>query len=111
MPSPNWPGYWQFNGVKAAASAGQDIRATPGPGKALVVTKIVATIEVSAAQADSIQDDSGTVVFFNIPASSPVASKFEFESSLGVRLTTNEKFECVGTAGNRIRLYCEGYTQ
>lgn len=102
--------YWQSNGVLAAADAAKDIRVAPGANKYLVVTYCRIRVAVAAAQAVTVQDDSGTVILIEIPASA--TGEFTFESAKGVRLTVNEKFEIVpAAAGPKIRFYAEGYIE
>jgi hypothetical protein len=94
----------------AAGDASKTIKATPGAGKALVITRYHVYITTSAAQAIDLEDTSGTVEVAKFPASLAVGSYLGPSLQKGIQLTANEAFiykpAAAGPAGHVV---AEGY--
>lgn len=93
-----------------AGDATKTIKAAPGVGNRLVVTKLSVHITTTAAQAIDVEDTSGTVEVLKLGISAPVNGEYTFDLERGIDLTVNEaliyKPAAAGPAGHVI---AEGY--
>ncbi len=93
-----------------AGDASKSIKATPGTGNRLVVTKVTVHITTTNAATIDIEDTSGTVEVMKIGASAPVNGRYDFSLERGIDLTINEaliyKPSAAGPAGHVV---AEGY--
>lgn len=101
---------WAAAVAFVAGDASKTIKAAPGTGNRLVVTKVTVHITTSAAQAIDIEDTSGTVEVMKLAASAPVHGRYDFNLERGIDLTVNEaliyKPAAAGPAGHVV---AEGY--
>jgi hypothetical protein len=100
---------WSVSVLLAAGDATKSLKATPGAGKALVVTKWSYRSITSAAQAITIGD--GTVTLDNLAASITVGNLVEGPLlDYGVKLTANTALSITpAAAGPSGRIIAEGY--
>lgn len=94
-----------------AAESTKVIKAAPGAGKSLVVTKIHVSITTAAAQAFDIEDGAGTVEVNKYPASLAVGQyPGPGGLELGIQLTANQTLVYTpAAAGPAGFIIAEGY--
>ncbi len=101
---------WNVVVSLAASDSTKDIKAAPGAGKALVITKWFYRSVTSSANALTIGD--GTITVDILPASITAGTRYESPIGLekGIKLTANTAFKIVpASAGPAGQIIAEGY--
>ena len=100
---------WATSVALAAVDATKELKAAPGAGKALVLTKWYYRSTTSAAQAITLGD--GTIVADVLPASITAGVVHEGPNlEIGIQLTTNTALSATpASAGPAGRWIVEGY--
>ena len=100
---------WSVSVALAASDATKSLKASPGAGKALVVTKWFYRSTTSAAQIMTLGD--GTVTLDTLPASITAGVSHEGPRlDIGIQLTENTALSITpAAAGPAGRLIVEGY--
>ena len=97
---------WSLNATSADASGSEDIKATPGAGYHLVITR--ATILIGAAITVTLLADADVLVGPVGGAAGTYALDF---SERPVVLDANHKLACDASGAGAICIYVEGYTK
>lgn len=99
---------WAATVTLGAGDSTKTIKAAPGAGKSLYVTKLVLSVVTSAAQAVDVEDSSGTVEILKLPASA--TGQWGWAMDYSVPLTANEALVIKpAAAGPAIHVIAEGY--
>lgn len=103
---------WSVSVDLGAAEATKIIKANTDVDKKLYITRIIATVLVSAAQSVTIENDGGSHVFISIPASPVVGTQFFFENTYGYECAKGTSLEAIASAaGLGLLIVAEGYTK
>lgn len=101
---------WQSQIVLGAGDATKVLKAAPGAGKRLVVTKLWANVLVSAAQPVDIEGSDGTDELIKFAASAAVGTQASREFDEGWALAQNIGLRIQpGAAGPSVHVVAEGY--
>lgn len=101
---------WVAQTTLAAVDTSKSIKAAPGAGKQLVVTRLTASVITAAAQTVDIEDTSGTVEALKLPASAAGQWQLNLSEDAGLELTANEALIIKpAAAGPAIHVVASGY--
>lgn len=103
---------WSVAVVLAAADSTKVIKASPGAGSRLVVTKLLIVCATSAAQAVDIESGDGAVEIVTLPASFAAGATITFSGEEGVPLPPNTTLRAQpAAAGPKLSIVAEGYVE
>lgn len=103
---------WTASVVLGAGDATKEIRAAPGVGNKLAVTRVTVTIITSAAQSLDIESSDGLVEVIKIGASPAAHVQFHYGSNVGFEFAENVAMRAQPSAvGIAALIVAEGFTR
>ncbi len=99
---------WATTGVEADASAGVEVKATPGASLALHITHVIITSDDADAH-PYLEDEDNTLLFGPFVSTvEGVVVDHHFEHP--IKLTDNKALHLNAAAAGNVTLYIEGFT-
>ena len=103
---------WQVNATSADASGCEEIKATPGSGYALVVTRLIIAIGAAITVTVGSGESTGAVEGDTIgPIGGAAGTYFLDFRDRPVQLTANKSLTFDASGAGTVGIYAEGYTR
>lgn len=103
---------WQVNATSADASACEEIKATPGAGYHLVITRLIVAVGAAITVTVGSGESGGAVEGDAIGPLGGAAGTYEFDvRDRPILLTANKSLTFDASGAGTVCIYAEGYTR